>query len=47
MNQNNFCVKQLIEKVHFNDKKPENKNIYISNIKSNYICCIKMTNGKL
>jgi hypothetical protein len=29
-------VKTLIEKVHFNEKKPENMNIYISNIKGNY-----------
>ena len=41
MNENNFCVKKLIEKVHFNNKKPENKNIYISNIKSNYIMLYK------
>ena len=33
----NFCVKQLIEKVHFNPNKPENMNIYISNIKNRYI----------
>ena len=32
----NQCVKTLIEKVHFNEKKPENMNIYISNIKGNY-----------
>ena len=32
----NHCVKTLIEKVHFNEKKPENMNIYISNIKGNY-----------
>lgn len=38
---NNFCVKQLIEQVHFNDEKPENKNIYISNIKSNYVMLYK------
>ena len=31
------CVKTLIEKVHFNKDKPENMNIYISNIKGNYI----------
>ena len=41
MNENNFCVKKLIEKVHFNNKKPENKNIYISNIKSNYVMLYK------
>ena len=38
---NNFCVKQLIEQVHFNNEKPENKNIYISNIKSNYVMLYK------
>ena len=39
--ENNFCVKKLIESVHFNDEKPENKNIYISNIKSNYVMLYK------
>ena len=29
-------MKKLIEKVHFNEQKPENMNIYISNIKGNY-----------
>lgn len=33
----NHCVKTLIEKVHFNKKKPENMNIYISSIKGNFI----------
>ena len=33
----NHCVKNLIEKVHFNKKHPENMNIYISSIKSKYI----------
>ena len=37
----NNCVKSLIEKVHFNEKKPENKNIYISNIKNKYIMLYK------
>ena len=41
MKENNFCVKKLIEKVHFNDEKPENKNIYISNIKSSYVMLYK------
>ncbi len=40
----NHCVKTLIEKVHFNHEKPENKNIYVSNIKNNYIMVYK--NGK-
>ncbi len=33
----NYCIKTLIEKVHFNEEKPENMNIYISNIKGNYM----------
>ena len=33
----NHCVKSMIEKVHFNPEKPENMNIYISNIKDKYI----------
>lgn len=37
----NHCVKTLIEKVHFNDTKPENKNIYISNIKNSYVMLYK------
>lgn len=37
----NHCVKTLIEKVHFNDNKPENKNIYISNIKNGYVMLYK------
>ena len=32
----NFCIPHLIEKIHFNPKKPENHNIYISNLKNNY-----------
>ena len=35
--QNNHCVKALIEKVHFNEKKPENMNIFISSIKGKFI----------
>lgn len=41
INNCNYCVKTLIEKVHFNKKKPENMNIYISNIKGNYIMIYK------
>jgi hypothetical protein len=33
----NHCVKTLICKVHFNPLKPENHNIYISNLKSKNI----------
>jgi DNA repair exonuclease SbcCD ATPase subunit len=41
INDCNHSVKTLIEKVHFNDKKPENKNIYISNIKNGYVMLYK------
>jgi hypothetical protein len=33
----NHCVKTLICKIHFDPNKPENHNIYISNIKSKYV----------
>ena len=33
----NNCVKTLTEKIHFNPDKPENMNIYISNLKNDYI----------
>ena len=33
----NFCVMKLIEKIHFNPQKPENMNIYISNMKDKYL----------
>ena len=35
--QVNYCVKKMIEKIHFNPAKPENMNIYISNIKDKYL----------
>ncbi len=37
----NQCVKTLIEKVHFNTNKPENMNIYLSNIKGKYLMIYK------
>ena len=37
----NNCVKSLIEKVHFNINKPENMNIYLSNIKGKYVMIYK------
>ena len=33
----NLCVLDIIEKIHFNPDKPENMNIYISNLKDKYI----------
>jgi hypothetical protein len=32
-----YCVIKLIEKVHFNPKKPENMNMYIPTLKEKYI----------
>uniref|UniRef100_A0A6C0KLX1 C2H2-type domain-containing protein n=1 Tax=viral metagenome TaxID=1070528 RepID=A0A6C0KLX1_9ZZZZ len=37
----NTCVKTLIEKVHFNPEKPENMNIFLSNIKGKYVMVYK------
>ena len=37
LNRSNMCIPNLIKKIHFNPKKPENQNIYISNIKNKYI----------
>lgn len=37
----NLCVQNLIERVHFNENKPENMNIYISNIKGSYAMIYK------
>ena len=39
--QNNHCVKELIARVHFNKRKPENMNIYISSLKGKYIMVYK------
>ena len=43
----NYCVKSLIEKVHFNEYKPENNNIYISNIKNKYVMLYKNNKWQL
>ena len=36
-NHNNMCVPHLIKRIHFNPKKPENHNVFISNLKSGHI----------
>ena len=41
INDCNRCVMSLIKRVHFNSKKPENMNIYISSIKGNYVMVYK------
>ena len=33
----NNCVKFLTEKIHYNPNKPENMNIFISNLKNDYV----------
>jgi hypothetical protein len=43
----NHCVKHLIEKVHFNPSKPENMNIYISNMKDKYLMVYDGNNWNL
>jgi hypothetical protein len=43
----NHCVKTLIEKVHFNPAKPENMNIYISNMKDKYLMVYDGSNWNL
>lgn len=37
LNHKNYFIPYLIKKIHFNPAKPENHNIYISNIKNNYV----------
>ena len=43
----NHCVKTLIDKVHFNKKKPENMNVYIASMKDKYIMVYKDNNWTL
>ena len=37
LKHSNFCIPHLIKQIHFNPSKPENHNIYISNLKNNYV----------
>ena len=37
VNRSNMCIPNLIKKIHFDPKRPENHNIYISNIKNKYV----------
>jgi len=41
------CVKDMIEKIHFNPSKPENMNIYISNMKDKYIMVYEEDNWNI
>lgn len=37
LKRQNNCVKSITEKIHYNPEKPENMNIYISNLKHKYV----------
>ena len=37
LNRSNMCIPQLIKRIHFDPRRPENHNVYISNIKNKYI----------
>ena len=37
LSHSNFCIPHLIEKIHFDVNKPENHNVYISNLKNKYV----------
>ncbi len=37
MNHSNMCVPYLIKMIHLDPEKPENHNVYISNLKNGYI----------
>ena len=37
INHNNMCVPELIKMIHLDPKKPENHNVFISNLKNGYI----------
>ena len=43
----NHCVKNLIEKVHFNKNHPENMNIYISSMKTDYLMVYRDNNWNI
>ena len=43
----NGCVVKMIEKVHFDPKKPENMNVYISSMKNKYVMMYEDGNWKL
>ena len=37
LNHSNMCVPHLIKMIHLDPEKPENHNVYISNLKNGYI----------
>ncbi len=47
LNHSNFCIPYLIEKIHFDTEKPENHNVYISNLKNNHIMLYDVNKWKL
>jgi hypothetical protein len=47
INDVNHCIKTMVCKVHFDPQKPENHNIYISNIKNKYVMIYRNNNWDL
>ena len=45
LNHSNMCVPHLIEMIHLDPEKPENHNVYISNLKNKYIMIYDGING--
>jgi hypothetical protein len=43
----NGCVVKMIEKVHFDPKKPENRNLFIPSMKDKYVMVYEAGNWKL
>jgi hypothetical protein len=43
MSKSDNAIPELVDHIHYDTNKPENNNVYISNIKSNYV---KTFNGK-
>ena len=43
----NHCVKDLIQKVHFNENHPENMNIYVSSMKTDCLMVYKNNNWSI
>jgi hypothetical protein len=43
----NGCVVKMIEKVHFDPKKPENRNLFIPSMKDKYVMIYEAGNWKL
>jgi hypothetical protein len=47
LSKNVFCAAELIEKIYFNENKPENHNICLTNLKTPYISVFDGTNWNI